>query len=55
MSLFSPGYVPLPVNQQVNVFDASIVGVVQPLRQVLLQVRLKVLICFLALEDNMRF
>lgn len=47
-----PGHVPLPVDQQMDVFNAAVVGVVQSLRQVLLQVGLKVLVCFLTLENK---
>lgn len=47
-----PGNVPLPLHQQVNVFNASVVGVVQPLRQMLLHVWLKVLVCPLTLKQR---
>jgi len=39
-----PGHVPLPVHHQVDVLDATAVGIVQPLGKVLLQVRLEVLL-----------
>lgn len=52
---FLPGNVPLPLHQQMNVFDATVVGVVQSLWQVLLQVRLKVLLCFLTLKSSNTF
>lgn len=47
-----PGNVPLPLHQQVNVFDALAVAVVQPLRQMLLHVWLKVLVCFFTLKQR---
>lgn len=43
---------PLVLHQQLDVLDAVVVGVVQPLRQVLLQVRPKVLLRFLALTGR---
>lgn len=44
-----PGNMPLSLHQQVNVFNPPILGVVQSLRQVLFQIRLKVLLCLLTL------
>lgn len=47
-----PCDVPLSVHQQVDFLDASIVGVMQPFGQVLLQVRLKVLLRLLTLQQR---
>lgn len=47
-----PGNVPLPVHQEMDILNALIVGVVQSLWQVLLQVRFEVLVCFLTLQEN---
>lgn len=45
-----PGNVPLPLHQQMNLLNPSVVGVVQSLWQMLLHVWLEVLFCFLTLE-----
>lgn len=44
--------VPLVLHQQLDVLDAVVVGVVQPLGQVLLQVRPEVLLRLLALKGR---
>lgn len=44
--------VPLVLHQQLDVLDAVVVGVVHPLGQVLLQVRLEVLLRLLALRGG---
>lgn len=46
--------VPLVLHQQLDVLDAAVVGVVQPLGQVLLQVRPEVLLRLLALTGRRR-
>lgn len=46
--------VPLVLHQQLDVLDAVVVGVVQPLGQVLLQVRPEVLLRLLALTGRRR-
>lgn len=47
-----PGHVPLPLHQQMNFLNASIVSVVQSFWKVLLQVGFEVLLCFLTLKDK---
>lgn len=47
-----PGDVPLPLHEQVDVLDPAVVGVVEPLGQVLLQVRLEVLSRHFALKGK---
>ena len=46
-----PGNVPLPLHQEMDVLDATVVGVVQAFGKVLLQVGLKVLLRFLTLSQ----
>lgn len=47
-----PGNVPLPLHQQVNLLNTSVVGVVQSLRQMLLHEWLKVLVGLLTLKQR---
>jgi hypothetical protein len=47
-----PGHMPLPLHQKMDVFDAAVVGVVQPFGKVLLQVRLEVLLRFFTLNKT---
>lgn len=46
-----PGNVPFPLHQQVNFFNAAVVGVVQSFRQMLLHIRLEVLVCLPTLQQ----
>lgn len=46
-----PGHVPLSLHQEVHFLDSPVVGVVQPLGEVLLQVRLEVLVRLPALKE----
>lgn len=50
----SPGDVPLPVHEQLDVLDPAVVGVVEPLGQVLLQVRPEVLARRFTLKQGSR-
>lgn len=50
----SPGDVPLPVHEQLDVLDPAVVGVMEPLGQVLLQVRPEVLARRLTLKQGSR-
>lgn len=43
---------PLPVHQQMNLLDPSVVAVVKSLWQMLLHVWLEVLVCLLTLEQR---